>query len=140
MVKITTFEPLPGEALLHRCPCQLILKLDFAGLVDRLSCSFDEVQRTLASANSTGENECSSARASLCKAAGSRRSRLADTLWLNQEVADSQPKASQTIRIDADVAARLQTFASQHGESVNNAIVRLLRLGEEEIKSDDGKA
>ena len=52
----------------------------------------------------------------------------ADNLWLNEEITQLQAKPSQTIRIDGEVAAELQMFASRHGESINDAVRHLLRL------------
>jgi hypothetical protein len=53
--------------------------------------------------------------------------RSAEELWLDAENVGLQPKRSQTVRLDSDVAEQLQSFAAKHSESVNDAVLRLLR-------------
>jgi hypothetical protein len=53
--------------------------------------------------------------------------RGADELWLGQPNSPLQAKRSQTVRLDSDVAEQLASFAARNSESINDALLRLLR-------------
>jgi hypothetical protein len=55
----------------------------------------------------------------------------ADSVWQFEQLERAQPQPSQTIRIDAEVAAQLHLLALQNGESLNDVLLRLLRLAEQ---------
>ena len=78
-----------------------------------------------------GENRCTVEESFLVKTNTIQKITTADALLAKGEIPKLTTRPTQTIRLDAEVAVKLQDFAARHGESINDAIVHLLQRANE---------